>query len=88
MFNTEELERMRRLFTDPDWKNIEKMFRGYIDPLVDINSIDLVDNSTNVKAEIKARKHFYNLVNRFFSDVDVIVSGKEVTAIDPRDSME
>lgn len=88
MFSSEQLEKIKRMVQDPEWNLIDKMLRDYIEPLNDINYIDLLDNATNVKAEIKSRKHFYTLIDKFLKDAQVLASGREIEAIDPRDTME
>lgn len=87
MFSPERLDKLKRLFQDPEWKMVDELLREYIEPLKDIDNIDLDDRSSSVKGEIKARKHFYNVIDKFLEDASQIASGT-VRNQDPRDSME
>jgi len=88
MFSTEQIDKLKRLIQDPEWSLIETMFLEYLEPLKSIDNIDITDTNRSVKGEIKARKHFVELIQRFFSDCQTIASGRVVEQQDPRDSME
>ena len=88
MFEAEQIEKLKRLIQDPDWNIVETMFLEYLEPLKSIDNIDIADTNRSVKGEIKARKHFVELIQRFFSDCHTIASGRVVEQQDPRDSME
>lgn len=88
MFSTERLEKLKRLFQDPDWKFIEEMLQEYISPLKDIDYLELTDNATNLKGEIRVRKQTYHLLDKFIKDARAIAENQKPGEPDPRDSME
>lgn len=88
MFNTERLEKLKRLFQDQDWKFVEEMFQEYISPLKDIHFIELSDSATNIKGEIRVRKQTYQLLDKFLKDARAIAENQKPGEPDPRDSME
>lgn len=87
MFSPERLEKLKRLFQDPEWKMVDELLREYVDPLKDIANIDTKDSSISVKGEIKARLHFYRSIDKFLVDARQIADGT-IRCQDPRDSME
>ena len=88
MFNTERLEKLKRLFQDAEWCLVEEMLREYIEPLKDVFYIDLNDTSTSVKGELKVRKQTYQLLDKFLKDAKAIAENQKPNGQDPRDSME
>ena len=88
MFSTEELLKLKRLFQDPEWTLVDKMLRGYIEPLMSLEQLDLSNTNESVKGEVKAKLQFYVLVDKFLKDAEVLANGKEEEKIDKRDSME
>lgn len=86
MFNQERLEKLKRLFQDPEWKLIDEMLREYIEPLVNLNNLDLSDTATSVKGEIRAKKQYYYLLDKFLKDAQAIAENDVL--VDKRDSME
>lgn len=88
MFSTEQIDKLKRLIQDPDWNIVETMFLEYLEPLKSIDNVDITDTSVGVKGEIKAKKQFINLVEKFFSDCRVIANSSIIEKQDPRDSME
>lgn len=86
MFNQYRLEKLKRIFQDPEWKLIDEMLREYIEPLVNLNNIDLLDTATSVKGEIRAKKQYYHLLDKFLKDAQAIAENDVL--VDKRDSME
>lgn len=81
-----QLEKLKRLFQDPEWKLVEDMLREYIDPIISLNSLDLSDTATSVKGEIRAKKQFYFLIDKFLKDAKAIAENDVL--VDKRDSCE
>lgn len=79
-------EKLKRLFQDPEWKLVDEMLREYIEPIVNLNSLDLNDTAVSVKGEIRARKQFYHLIDKFLKDAQAIATNEVL--VDKRDSME
>lgn len=88
MFSFDRLEKLKRLFQDPDWKFIEEMLKEYIEPLKDIGYLELSDSATSLKGEIRVRKQTYQLLDKFLKDAQAIAEGQDPAKRDPRDSME
>lgn len=88
MFSFDRLEKLKRLFQDPDWKFVEEMLREYIEPLKDIDYLELSDSATSLKGEIRVRKQTYQLLDKFLKDALAISEGQDPAKQDPRDSME
>ena len=88
MFTFDRLEKLKRLFQDPEWKLIDEMLREYIEPLKDVFYVDLSDSSTSVKGELRVRKQTYQLLDKFLKDAQTIAENRKIEATDPRDSME
>ena len=88
MFSSEQLIKLKRLFQDPDWKLVDKMLREYIEPLLNIQNVDLSDLNKSVKGEIKAKIQFYVLIDKFLKDAQVIAESKEISEVNNKDSME
>jgi integrase len=77
VLNNTQLEQVKKLYADPDWVLVKAMFESYLEPLLDIRNVDDKDTSISVKGEIKAKVLLYNLVKRFFEDVDLMVGRTE-----------
>lgn len=71
---------IEKFFSDPDWVEVEKMLRGYCEPLIDMNQLDFTQNSTQFKAELRANLKVYNALSKFLQDSQVISRPlKEIT---------
>lgn len=64
-----DIQKIKKFVQDPDWIIIEELLRNYIEPLKDIEKIDLSDTATNVKAEIKVRKQVYHNLDLFLKEL-------------------
>lgn len=63
-----------KFFSDPDWKEVESMIERYMQPLVDMNTIDLTQPAEHVKAEVIGRTLAYNKLADFMNDCGLIQS--------------
>ena len=70
--SNEEIERLKKFTLDPEWPVMEKVIMNYIEPFKSIDYIDMKDNATNIKAEIKVRKQVYDQLTAFLSQLGVI----------------
>jgi hypothetical protein len=73
VLNEQQLEQVKKIYSDPDWLLVKAMFESYLEPLLDIRNLDGKDTTVSIKGEAKAKIHLYNLVKRFFEDADVMV---------------
>lgn len=69
----------KKFFTDPDWSEVEKLIRGYINPLTDMSTVDTDQPAEHVKAEILGRNMAYDALSKFLEDCG-LVSRKELPA--------
>ncbi len=44
-----------RFFSDPEWFRVEELIKEYIDPLLDMSTIDITQPAEAVKAELVGR---------------------------------
>jgi len=61
-----------KFINDPDWKEIEKIIHSYIDPLLDIKTIDTKKSGDEVKAELILRVLYYEQLNKFLVDCQLL----------------
>jgi len=61
-----------KFFSDPDWAEVEKLLRGYIEPLVDMTKVDFSQDPLEFKAELKAKFALYEAVDKFLQDSQVV----------------
>lgn len=88
-YTQEQMKALRdKFFRDPEWHLVSDMFHDYLEPLKDIDYLDISDTNESVKGEIRARKHMYALVSTFFSDAKLLAEGSDPIKKDPRDSNE
>lgn len=62
----------QRFFSDPQWTLMETLIRDYIDPLTDMNSIDVTQPAEHVKAEIIGRRLAYDRLDKFLRDSQIV----------------
>jgi hypothetical protein len=67
-------QKLAKFVNDPDWGLMEKILLDYIEPLRFIDDIDVSDNATGVKAEIRTRRKVYKQIISFLSDVGMLKS--------------
>jgi hypothetical protein len=61
-----------RFFSDPQWGQVEDMLLKYVDPLVDMTTVDLKQPAEQVKADIMARILAYNSITKFLNDTKMV----------------
>jgi len=89
IYTAEQMKALRdKFFRDPEWHLVEDMFLDYIEPLKDIDNLNINDTALSIKGEIRARKHFHALVTSFFGDAKLLASKANPSGSDPRDSNE
>lgn len=64
-----------RFYQDPEWKQIEDLIMEYINPLLDMSTIDLTQPAEHVKAEILGRTLAYDSLMKFIRQ-SKLVGGK------------
>ena len=62
----------QKFFSDPDWQEVEKIIRSYIDPMHDITTIDITQSAEDVKTELKGRLIAYKQLEQFLTDAQLI----------------
>lgn len=61
-----------KFFTDPDWHLVEELIKDYIEPLKDLNDIDIRETADNVKAQVVGRRIAYEQMTRFLSEAGIL----------------
>lgn len=74
-----DMEKLRKFYCDPDWKLVEQMFLDFINPLVSVTNVDIRDNATAVKGEIRTRMHVYAQLKSWIDECRSIADGKPQT---------
>lgn len=62
----------QKFFSDPDWAQIENMIEKYIEPLKDMNTLDLTQPAEHLKAEVIGRVLAYNKLADFLNDSGIV----------------
>lgn len=62
----------KTFFQDPRWAEVEGLILKYIEPLVDMNTLDLTLDAHALKAEIIGRIKSYNSMKDFMESTRVI----------------
>lgn len=65
-------EIQKDFFQDPRWAEVEDLIMKFIDPLIDMNTIDTKQPPEHVKAEIIGRTLAYNSLKDFLTSAKVI----------------
>lgn len=50
----------KRFLQDPDWYQVEELVLEYINPLLDLTTVDMTQPAEHIKAEILGRKMSYD----------------------------
>jgi hypothetical protein len=66
------MEHLNKFFKDPDWKKVEEIINGYIDPLRSIDSIDHTKSAEDVKAQVLAHKTSIKAMESFLDKVGLV----------------
>lgn len=61
-----------KFFTDPDWHLVEELIKDYINPLTDLNDIDVKETADNVKAQVVGRRIAYEQMTRFLTEAGIL----------------
>jgi len=70
--NEEKKEKLLKFINDPDWRLIEEIIEGYIEPLRDVNTIKADLPAEEVKAEVKTRQRAYIQLKTFLEDTKIL----------------
>lgn len=62
----------KSFFQDPRWAEVEEMILKYIEPLTDMNTLDLKQPAEHVKAEIMGRTIAYRSLKDFLESTKII----------------
>lgn len=70
----QDLERVYQKFvSDPDWKIVENLLNQFLEPLLDIRSIDTKGKTSDeVFAELMGRKLTSDALSNFLSEVKLL----------------
>jgi hypothetical protein len=67
------MEKLRaKFFTDPDWIEIEKLLMGFIEPLIQMDDVDLSQPAEHVKAELIGRQKLYKKMTDFLRQTGIV----------------
>lgn len=61
-----------KFFSDPDWSKVEDLILDYIEPLIDMSTVDTTQPAEHVKAELIGRTLAYNKLIDFLNDSKLI----------------
>lgn len=62
----------QKFFSDPDWAQVENMIEKYIEPLKDMNTLDLTQPAEHLKAEVMGRVLAYNKLADFLNESGIV----------------
>lgn len=62
----------QKFFSDPDWAQVEDMIEKYIEPLKDMNTLDLTQPAEHLKAEVIGRVLAYNKLAEFLNEAGIV----------------
>jgi hypothetical protein len=65
-------ELQKEFFQDPRWAEVEDLIMKFVEPLIDMNTIDLTQPAEAVKAEIIGRTIAYNKMTEFLTSTRVV----------------
>ncbi len=69
----EDLKKLKdKFFTDPDWKLMEELLRGYIDPLQSVQTINSALSNDEIATEVRGRQIAYKSLNDFLEQTQVL----------------
>lgn len=69
---TPHKELVEAFFTDPRWPDVEDMILKYINPLIDMSTLDLKQPPEHVKAEVIGRQLAYKSLIDFLNSTRVL----------------
>lgn len=71
-----ERELQEKFYSDPAWSIIENKIRSYIEPLLDMTTLEINSDAHHLKSEIRARILAHERLNKFLEDCQIIKGGK------------
>lgn len=63
------IEKFKKFFCDPDWPEVEKLLREYIEPLRDLSNIKTEVSNDELASEVRGRQIAYERLNKFLEEV-------------------
>lgn len=66
----------KRFLQDPDWYQVEELVLEFINPLLDLTTIDKSQPAEHIKAEVIGREMSYNALIGFTRSSGIIRSDK------------
>lgn len=63
---------LKRFFEDPEWKTVEETILSFIEPLIDMSTIDLNQPAEHIKAEVIGRQKLYKQMTDFLEQTGII----------------
>lgn len=73
----------KRFYEDPEWYQIEELIKGFIEPLLNMDSIDITQPAEHVKAEIIGRRLAYKSLSDFIEQSKLIGQSKKPLSNNP-----
>ncbi len=61
-----------KFFSDPDWSLVQNAIMGYVEPLIDMSTVDTTQPAEHVKAEIIGRRLAYDALTKFLGDAQFV----------------
>jgi hypothetical protein len=62
----------QKFFSDPDWALVEDIIEKHIEPLKDMNTLDLTQPAEHLKAEVVGRVLAYNSLADFLNESGIV----------------
>ena len=62
---TERQEKLARFYNDPEWYFLEEEILEFIEPLLDVFTIDINSTPEDVKAQVMSRRIAYEQMTKF-----------------------
>lgn len=69
----------KKFFTDPDWAGVETLIREYINPLLEMDTVDLSQPAEHIKAEIIGRRKAYEALDKFLRETGMVSKGRALS---------
>lgn len=61
-----------KFFSDPDWKLVEQMIMDFINPMIEMQDVDLTQPAEHVKAELIGRQKLYGRMTDFLQQSGLV----------------
>ncbi len=76
-------EIQKRFYSDPEWYQVEEVIKSFIDPLMDMTTVDTSQPAEAVKAEIIGRTIAYTKLSEFLNQTKLIGQAKKPLVNNP-----